>query len=122
MSVSGSVDPRPALPSVGLSFNQYIMNNAISETKNTLEATNSRITKAEDRISELEDRMVEINESERTLSLSHQGRPCPWNFSGKEYWSGLSCPPPGDLPDLGIEPTSPALAGGFFTTEPSGKP
>ena len=44
---------------------QYIMNNAINETKNTLEATNSRITEAEDRISEVEDRMVEINESER---------------------------------------------------------
>ena len=44
---------------------QYILNNAINEIKNTLEATNSRITEAEDRISELEDRMVEINESER---------------------------------------------------------
>ena len=44
---------------------QYIMNKAINEIKNTLEATNSRITEAEDRISELEDRMVEINESER---------------------------------------------------------
>ena len=43
---------------------QYIMNNAINETKNTLEATN-RIMEAEDRISEVEDRMVEINESER---------------------------------------------------------
>ena len=42
---------------------QYIMNNAINEIKNTLEATNSRITEAEDRISELEDKMVEINES-----------------------------------------------------------
>ena len=30
-------------------------------------------------------------------------------------------PPPGDLPDPGIEPMSPALAGGFFTTEPPGK-
>ena len=40
-------------------------------------------------------------------------------FSRQEYWSGLPCPPPRDLPDLGIEPTSlasPALAGGFFTT------
>ena len=39
----------------------------------------------------------------------------PW----EEYWSGLPCPPPGDLPDPGIEPmslVSPALAGGFFTT------
>ena len=45
---------------------QYIMNNAINEIKNTLEATN-RITEAEDRISELEDRMVEIKESERII-------------------------------------------------------
>ena len=40
-------------------------------------------------------------------------------FSRQEYWSGLPCPPPGDLPDPGIEPmspTSPVLAGGFFTT------
>jgi len=40
-------------------------------------------------------------------------------FSRKEYWSGLPCPPPGDLPDPGIEPTShmsPALASRFFTT------
>ena len=44
---------------------QYIMNNAISEIKRTLEGTNSRIMKAEDRISEVEDRMVEINETER---------------------------------------------------------
>ena len=37
----------------------------------------------------------------------------------KEYWSGFLCPPLGDLSDLGIQPTSltsPALAGGFFTT------
>ena len=40
-------------------------------------------------------------------------------FSRQEYWSGLTCPSPGDLPDPGIEPASPlspALAGGFFTT------
>ena len=40
-------------------------------------------------------------------------------FSRQEYWSGLPCPPPGDLLDPGIEPTSaasPALTGGFFTT------
>ena len=40
-------------------------------------------------------------------------------FSRQEYWSGLPCPPLGDLPDPGIEPTSltsPALAGEFFTT------
>ena len=40
-------------------------------------------------------------------------------FSRQEYWSGLLCPPPGDLPDPGIEPASlmsPVLAGRFFTT------
>ena len=40
-------------------------------------------------------------------------------FSRQEHWSGLPCPPPGDLPDPGAEPASltfPALAGRFFTT------
>jgi len=43
----------------------------------------------------------------------------PMGFSRKEYWSGLSFPPPGDLPDPGIEPTSlmsPGLTGRFFST------
>ena len=39
-------------------------------------------------------------------------------FFRQEYWSELPFSPPGDLPDPGIELTSPALAGGFFTTEP----
>ena len=43
-------------------------------------------------------------------------------FSRQEYWSGLPFPSPGNLPDPGIELVSPALAGGFFTTEPPGKP
>ena len=43
-------------------------------------------------------------------------------FPRQEYWSELPFPPPGDLSDPGIEPTSPALAGRFFTTEPRGKP
>ena len=42
-------------------------------------------------------------------------------FSRQECWSGLPFPPSGHLPDPGIEPASPALAGGFFTTEPPGK-
>ena len=44
--------------------------------------------------------------------------PLSMGFFRKEYWSGLPCPPAGDLPDRGTEPaslTSPALAGGFFT-------
>ena len=43
-------------------------------------------------------------------------------FSRKECWSGLPFPPPGDLPDPGIEPASPAVAGRFFTAEPPEKP
>ena len=50
-------------------------------------------------------------------TVTHQA-PLSMGFSRKEYWSGLPCTPPGDLPDAGIEPTSlmsPALAGRFFT-------
>ena len=43
-------------------------------------------------------------------------------FPRQEFWSGLPFPSPGDLPDLGIKPASPELAGGFFTTEPPGTP
>ena len=46
-------------------------------------------------------------------------------FPRQEYWSGLPLPTPGDLPKPGIEPVSfvfPALACGFFTTVPPGKP
>ena len=35
--------------------------------------------------------------------------PLSMGFSRQEYWSGLPCPPPGDLPDPGVEPRSPAL-------------
>ena len=48
--------------------------------------------------------------------------PLSMGFSRQEYWSGLPFPSPGDLPDPEIEPTAPALAGGFFTTEPPEKP
>ena len=41
--------------------------------------------------------------------------PLSMGFFGQEYWSGLPCPPPGDLPNPGIELMSPALVGGFFT-------
>ena len=51
-------------------------------------------------------------------TVAHQA-PLSMGFSRQEYWTALPCPPPGDLPDPGIEPvslTSLALAGGFFTT------
>ena len=48
--------------------------------------------------------------------------PASMGFPRHEHWSGLAFPSPGDLLDLRIKPASPALANGFFTTEPSGKP
>ena len=53
--------------------------------------------------------------------MPHQA-PLSMGFSRQEYWSGLPFPSPGDLPDPGIKPKSPALADRFFTIEPSGKP
>ena len=56
-------------------------------------------------------------------TVVHQA-PLSVGFSRQEYCSGLPCPPSGDLPDPGIEPTSlvsPALAGGFFTTSATGE-
>ena len=43
-------------------------------------------------------------------------------FSIQEYWSGLPCPPPGDLPNPGIEHKSPALQADSLLSEPPGKP
>ena len=43
-------------------------------------------------------------------------------FSSQEYWSGLPGPPPGDLPNPGIEPRSPALQAESLPSEPPGKP
>ena len=48
--------------------------------------------------------------------------PLSMGFSRQEYWSVLPFPPPGYLPNPRIKPASPALADGFFATEPSGKP
>ena len=50
--------------------------------------------------------------------MAHQA-PLSMGLSRQEHWSGLPFPPPGDLPNSRMEPTSlmsPALAGGFFTT------
>ena len=51
--------------------------------------------------------------------------PLSLGFFRQEYWSGLLCPPPGNIPDPGILPTSltsPALAGGFFTASATWQP
>ena len=47
---------------------------------------------------------------------------CPWGFSRQEYWDGLSCPPPGNLPNPGIKPRSPALEVDSILSESPGKP
>ena len=54
-------------------------------------------------------------------TAAHQAPPS-MGFPRQEYWSGLPFPPPGDFPNLRIKPVSPvspALAGRFFTTEPT---
>ena len=59
---------------------------------------------------------VRLSETPWTVACQ---APLSLGFSRQEYWSGLLCPPPGDLPDPGIEPASlmsPTLEGGFFTT------
>ena len=53
-------------------------------------------------------------------TVTHQA-PLSMGFARQEYSSGLPFPPQGDIPNPGIEPRSPAFAGGFFTTEPPGK-
>ena len=55
-------------------------------------------------------------------TVAHQA-PLSMEFSRQEYyWSGLPCPSPGDLPDLGIKPRSPALEADSLLSEPPGKP
>ena len=63
--------------------------------------------------------------------MSHSLRPhglqparllCPWGFSKEEYWSGLPCPPTGEISNSGIEPRSPPLQADSLPTELPGKP
>ena len=54
------------------------------------------------------------------VTVAHQAPP-PMGFSRQEYWSGLPFPSPGDLPDPGIEPRSPALQADALSSEPPGK-
>ena len=53
-------------------------------------------------------------------TVAYQAPPS-MGFSWPEYWSGLPFPSPGDLPDPGIEPGSPAFQAGSLTSEPPGK-
>ena len=53
-------------------------------------------------------------------TVAYQASPS-MGFSRQEYWSGLPFPSPGDLPDPGNEPRSPALEADALTSEPPGK-
>ena len=70
-------------------------------------------------VNESESRSV-VSNSAVAWTIAHQP-PLSMEFSRQEYWSGLSFPSPGDPPDPGIKPVSPALAGGFFNIELPGK-
>ena len=77
-------------------------------------------------LSDIESESVSLPVKSNSLQLhawtvAHQA-PLSMGFSRQEYWSGLPFPSPGDFPNPGMDPESPALAGGFITTEPSGKP
>ena len=75
--------------------------------------------------------LVEVKWSEKSLSrlqlfatpwtVAHQAPPS-MEFSRQEYWSGLPFPSPGDLPDAGIKPQSPALWADALPSEPQGSP
>ena len=55
-------------------------------------------------------------------TLQSAGLPCPWGFSRQERWNGLPRPPPGNLPNSGIEPRSPILQADSLPSESPGKP
>ena len=55
------------------------------------------------------------------MTATHQA-PLSLGFSRQEYWSGLPCPPPGDLPNPGIEPRSLTLQADSVLSQPPGKP
>ena len=55
-----------------------------------------------------------------SLTVAYKA-PLSMGFPRQEHWSGLPFPLPGELSNPGIKPASPALADGFFTSEPSGK-
>ena len=62
-----------------------------------------------------------VSNSANAGTIARQSPLC-MGFSRQEYWSRLTIPSPEALPAPGMEPAAPALAEGFFTTEPPGKP
>ena len=63
-----------------------------------------------------------MSSSFRPHGLAAHQAPLPTEFSRQEYWSGLPFPSPGDLPNPGTEPRSPALQADSWLSEPQGSP
>ena len=63
-----------------------------------------------------------VSESLRLHGLQPARLPHPWGFSRQEYWSGLTCLPPGDFPKPAIEPRFPSLQENSLLSRPPGKP
>ena len=63
-----------------------------------------------------------MSDSLRPYGLEATRLLSPWGFSRQEYWSGLPCPPPTDLPNPGIKSGSPVLLADSLLSEPPGKP
>ena len=62
-----------------------------------------------------------MSDSATLWTAAYQG-PLSMGFSRQEYWSGLPFPSPGNLPEPGIKPVSPALQADSLPVEPPGKP
>ena len=62
-----------------------------------------------------------VSDSVTPWTVAHQA-PLSMGFSRQQSWSSLPCPPPGDLPNPGIKPQSPALQVDSLLSEPLGKP
>ena len=63
-----------------------------------------------------------MSDSLRPYGLEPARLLCPWEFSRQEYWTGLPCLPPADLPNPGIEPKSLTLQTDSLPTKSPGKP
>ena len=63
-----------------------------------------------------------MSDSLRPMDYCPPGTLYPWGFCRQEYWNGLPCPPPGDLPNPGIEPRSTPLQVDSLPSELLGKP
>ena len=66
--------------------------------------------------------MCGVDQSFVTPWTAARQAPLSMGFSRKEYWSGSPCPPPGDLPNLGIEPRSPTFLENSLLSESPEKP